>query len=95
MEKNPKEGRHDLIFPLFEFEMKGGMDALIELEKDLLIHLGYNSDFFMEESYENIAKLYKVKELEHEHEERYIMTVSYIFYKRFSRIYKSILEYET
>ena len=25
-EPNPTEGRHDLIFPLFEFEMHGGMD---------------------------------------------------------------------
>ena len=80
MEKNPKEGRHDLIFPLFEFEMKGGMDALIELEKELLIHLGYNSDFFIEESYENIAKLYNVKELEHEHEERLYNELSPTFF---------------
>ena len=69
MEKNPVENRHDLIFPLFEFEMKGGMDALMELEKDLLIHLGYNSEMFIEEKYENIAKLYGVTELEHEHEQ--------------------------
>jgi len=70
MEKNPVENRHDLIFPLFEFEMKGGVDALMELEKDLLIHLGYNSEMFIEEKYENIGKLYGVKELEHEHEQK-------------------------
>ena len=80
MEKNPKEGRHDLIFPLFKFEMKGGMDALIELEKKLLIHLGYNSDSFIEESYENIAKLYNVKELDHEHEERLYNELSPTFF---------------
>jgi len=70
MEKNPVENRHDLIFPLFEFEMKGGMDALLELEKDLLIHLGYNSEMFIEEKYRNIAKLYNTEELEHEHEQK-------------------------
>ena len=80
MEKNPKEGRHDLIFPLFEFEMKGGMDALLELEKGLLISLGYNSDNFVEESYENLGKLYEVKELEHEHEERLYKEISPTFF---------------
>ena len=34
-EPNPTEGRHDLIFPLFEFEMHGGMDDLIKMEKKL------------------------------------------------------------
>jgi aspartyl/asparaginyl-tRNA synthetase len=80
MEKNPKEGRHDLIFPLFEFEMKGGMDALIELEKDLLISLGYNSSSFIEESYENLGKLYNVKELEHEHEQKLYDELSPTFF---------------
>lgn len=70
MEKNPKEGRHDLIFPLFEFEMKGGMDVLLELERDLLVWLGYNSDNFKQDTYENLSKEYDVKELDHEHEER-------------------------
>ena len=70
MEKNPKEGRHDLIFPLFEFEMKGGMDALIQLEKDLLIHLGYDESRFVEGKYKDIAERYKTKELDHEHEQQ-------------------------
>ena len=38
-EPNPVPGRHNLIFPMFEFEMKGGMDELIEMEQELLIHL--------------------------------------------------------
>ena len=29
MEPNAVEGRHDTIFPMFEFECKGGMDVLI------------------------------------------------------------------
>jgi aspartyl/asparaginyl-tRNA synthetase len=70
MEKNPKEGRHDLIFPLFEFEMKGGEDALLELERDLLTHLGYNPDRFMQGRYRDIADEYNTTELEHEHEQR-------------------------
>jgi len=70
MEKNPVENRHDLIFPLFEFEMKGGMDKLIELEKDLLTHLGYDMKKFIVGKYTDIAQSYNVKELEHEHEQR-------------------------
>jgi len=70
MEKEPKQDRHDLIFPLFEFEMKGGMDKLIELEKDLLEHLGYDKEKFVEGKYVDVAESYETKELEHEHEER-------------------------
>ncbi len=70
MEKDPKEGRHDLIFPLFEFEMKGGMDALIQMEKDLLVHLGYDAAQFVEGKYKDVAKQYNTTELEHEHEQQ-------------------------
>ena len=68
MEKEPKQDRHDLIFPLFEFKMKGGMDKLIELEKDLLEHLGYDMGKFVEGKYVDIAQEYDTKELDHEHE---------------------------
>ena len=80
MEKNPVENRHDLIFPLFEFEMKGGKDALLELEKDLLIHLGYDKDRFLEETYKNIAQKYDTTELEHEHEQRLYDELSPTFF---------------
>ena len=31
MEPNPVPGRHDVIFPMFEFEFKGNMQELMEL----------------------------------------------------------------
>ena len=68
LEKNPVEGRHDIIFPLFEFESHGGMDKLIELEKELLEHLGYDTEKFMIKKYEDIATEFNTTELEHEHE---------------------------
>lgn len=40
-EKNPIEGRHKRVFPMFEFEMHGGINELIRLEEDLLDHLGF------------------------------------------------------
>jgi aspartyl/asparaginyl-tRNA synthetase len=66
-EPNPVPGRHDKIFPMFEFEMKGTMDDMVQLEKDLLTHLGF-TDTHHEDDYDNIAKQYGVEELEHEHE---------------------------
>ena len=69
-EPDPVPGRHDLIFPLFEFEMKGGMEELIQLEKDLLKYLGYDESKFIEGKYQDVAKEYGVEELENEHEMR-------------------------
>jgi aspartyl/asparaginyl-tRNA synthetase len=40
-EKNPIPGRHELIFPMFEFESKGDMNTMLKLEQDLLEHLGF------------------------------------------------------
>lgn len=68
-EPNPVPGRHDRIFPMFEFEIKGGMDELIKVEKELLEYLGFGSNF-PEVDYKEIADRYGVKELEHEHEEQ-------------------------
>ena len=45
-EPNPVEGRHELIFPMFEFELKGGIDDLQKLEEDLLTHLGFGKEYF-------------------------------------------------
>lgn len=69
-EPNPVEGRHDLIFPLFEFEMKGDMEALIQLEKDLLLWLGYDASKFIRGKYTDVAKEYDVKELDNDEEMR-------------------------
>lgn len=70
LEPNPVPGRHDIIFPMFEFEFKGDMNELMELQKELLIHLGYDSSNFYINNYKSIAEEFGTKELEHEHEER-------------------------
>lgn len=81
-EPNPKPGRHEKIFPLMEFEMKGNMDNLIEFEKRLLTHLGYTK--FAEITYEDACKRYGVTELEHEHEEMLCQELaSVVFLKHF------------
>ncbi len=66
-EGNPIPGRHDLVFPMFEFELPGGMDKLIQFEKDMLEFLGFEGPYY-EGEYKDIAEKYGVKELEHEHE---------------------------
>ena len=40
-EPNPIEGRHELIFPMFEFESSGNFDDLLKMENDLCKHLGF------------------------------------------------------
>jgi aspartyl/asparaginyl-tRNA synthetase len=68
-EPNPVPGRHDKIFPMFEFEMKGTLNDMIQLEKELLEHLGFGGkDTFSEGNYLDVAEKYETKELEHEHE---------------------------
>lgn len=66
-EPNPEEGRHEKIFPMFEFEVKGGMDKLIEFEKGLLKYLGFKCEYH-EVEYTDMMKKYNVEELTNDHE---------------------------
>jgi aspartyl/asparaginyl-tRNA synthetase len=67
-ELNPIEGRHEMIFPMFEFESKGGMKELIKLEADLLKHLGFKKpvDLDYEEGCQKYAAGGPIIESEHE-----------------------------
>jgi aspartyl/asparaginyl-tRNA synthetase len=71
-EPNPVPGRHDLIFPMFEFEIHGGMEDLIKIEHELCEHLGFpmTGTEYPRGTYSNVAANYETKTLEHEHEER-------------------------
>jgi len=70
-EPNPVKGRHDKIFPMFEFEMRGSMNDLIHLEAELLEYMGFgNKNTFAHKDYRELAKEYNVVELDHDHEER-------------------------
>ena len=65
----PVPGRHDLIFPMFEFEMKGTMEDLQKMEGDLLVHLGFNAtapdNGFPAFDYDDLASKYSTEELSH------------------------------
>jgi len=68
-EKNPIPGRHELIFPMFEFESKGGMKELLKLESELLSDLGFDQP--VEVNYDDVCQEYGgVQILEDEHESR-------------------------
>ncbi|MAG12768.1 transposase [bacterium] len=68
-EPNPIPGRHNLTFPMFEFEAKGDMETLRELEIDLVEYLGFGArDSFHDADYAETAERYNTKELEAEHE---------------------------
>jgi aspartyl/asparaginyl-tRNA synthetase len=75
-EQNPVEGRHDLIFPMFEFEAPGTFDDLIKLEEDLCCFLGYRPCVYPIKRYTEWQKEFyqsghlknTTDELDHEHE---------------------------
>jgi aspartyl/asparaginyl-tRNA synthetase len=68
-EKDPIPGRHENIFPMFEFESKGTMADMLKLESELLEHLGFDSPF--ECKYDDVCREYGgVEILENEHEQR-------------------------
>jgi aspartyl/asparaginyl-tRNA synthetase len=68
-EKNPIPGRHKKVFTMFEFESKGTMKDMVELESELLQHLGFDSP--VEVNYDDVCEEYGgVSILEDEHESR-------------------------
>lgn len=68
-EKNPIPGRHEMIFPMFEFESKGGMSELVKLEEELLSYLGFEEPINV--AYEQMCQEYGgVEILENEHEQK-------------------------
>ena len=65
-EPDPVEGRHETIFPMFEFEMKGDVHDLKVMEVELCEYLGL-PDLDIK-TYGAWADEYKVRELDHGHE---------------------------
>ena len=68
-EPNAIPGRHDIIFPMFEFEMPGNINDLKNMEYELCSYLGFDKP--TEKTYEQWQNVYSVEsnvELEAEHE---------------------------
>lgn len=65
-EPNPIEGRHNRIFPMFEFESHGGFEELKKLEEELLMFLGFEQPIPI--FYEQACKKYETEIIEAHHE---------------------------
>ena len=66
-EPNIIEGRHDLIFPMFEFEFKGNMRDLMNMEVELCEHLRFGA--LTVKSYSKWSEEFGANELTHDHEQ--------------------------
>jgi len=70
-EKNPIPGRHKIIFPMFEFELKGTLPDLEKFEIELLEYLGFGSkEKYFHKTYDELKKHYGVEELRTEQENK-------------------------
>lgn len=68
-EESPIKGRHQRIFPMFEFEMHGDLNDLIMLEMELSEYLGFGDPAsYVHKDYEELAANYNVSILEAEDE---------------------------
>ena len=89
-EQNPKEGRHELIFPMFDFEAPGNFDDLIKMENNLLKHLGFKCDHerhrytddFPGGNYMSVCAMYAAEnnELTDHHESRLYEELGDVFF---------------
>ena len=69
-EKEIVEGRHDTIFPMFEFEFPGDIKDLEKMERELCEHMGFgNGHGIVDKDYLEWCEYFKVEELEHKHED--------------------------
>jgi len=57
----PINGRHDLLFPMFEFESHGNINDLRKLEMDLVYYLGFGDSLSL--NYEDVCERYDITEV--------------------------------
>ena len=87
-EQNPLPGRHDVIFPMFEFEAHGDFEDLLQLENDLCKHLGFKSkterNMYTEDFpggfYQSVLAKYTGTELDAYHEEELYKEYGDVFF---------------
>jgi len=88
-EQNPQEGRHELIFPMFEFEAPGNFEDLLQMENDLCKFLGFKTDRnlapyndleFPGGMYQSVLAKYTGDELDAGHEEKMYQEYGDVFF---------------
>jgi len=84
-EPNPIPGRHQSIFPMFEFEGRGDITDLRRMEEELLEHLGFGKQYpFKHLEYEDACDVCEAVDIESEQEDE--LCVAYgniVFIDRF------------
>lgn len=89
-EPDPIPGRHDRVFPMFEFETHGNIKVLEQLEKDLLVNLGFGSaDRFHAGLYKSVAEHYQTTEITADHEEQMLHDFGPVFFLSHFPMYTS------
>lgn len=74
-EEKPIEGRHCLIFPMFEFEFPGDVTDLAVVEAELLTYLGF-TDPLVFKNYNQISKDYGVSVIDSQLESKLAQDLS-------------------
>tara|TARA_Y100000310_G_C20422175_1_gene687186 strand:- start:34 stop:825 length:792 start_codon:yes stop_codon:yes gene_type:complete len=68
-EPNIVEGRHETIFPMFEFEFPGTVSDLEKMERELLHAVGFCAqDQIVDKDYLEWCEIFHTEELNHDHE---------------------------
>lgn len=89
-EPKPIPGRHKLIFPMFEFELQGGIQDLQEFETRMLDHLGFNElGDYVYRTYDELKRFYHTAELKHTHENSMLRDFGPVVFCREFPIYTS------
>ena len=88
-EQNPTEGRHELIFPMFEFEAPGKFEDLLQMENDLCTFLGFKTEHgrspfegldFPGGLYDGIRAKFTADEIDASHEEKLYQEYGDVFF---------------
>lgn len=79
-EPNPVPGRHDTIFPMFEFEIKGNIVDLMKFELEMLEYLGFDMTQMKSGKWEETASTLGVDDIDHKAETRIANEMSNIYF---------------
>lgn len=86
-EPNPEPGRHLTIFPMFEFEMHGGLSDMKTMQTELLIELGYptmyDTDEYPSGDYDDVCERFATDTLNNSHEAQLCLSHPVFFLEKF------------
>ncbi len=62
--KNPVPGRHENIFPIFDFETSGGIQSMLQIQRELLEHFDFDMGLYKEFTHSNLTLDLGVKNID-------------------------------